>query len=157
MVSESVLNSTRDDTIVTAVALDAATGARLWAHRMRPGSVEGAVVGDLLLAPDGDRVTARELSGGAVRWRATLPAGDGYSCRFHSFAGLPPYAGCADAGATTRNVFYAVDPADGVFRKLAVPDGDVTALGAVDGELVFGVVSPRVRTGFGGVRTARSC
>ncbi|WP_329409097.1 PQQ-binding-like beta-propeller repeat protein [Streptomyces sp. NBC_00704] len=150
VVSESVLNSTRDDTIVTAVALDAATGARLWAHRMRPGSVEGAVVGDLLLAPDGDRVTARELSGGAVRWRATLPAGDGYSCRFHSFAGLPPYAGCADAGATTRNVFYAVDPADGVFRKLAVPDGDVTALGAVDGELVFGVVSPRVRTGFGG-------
>ncbi|MGW2619398.1 protein kinase domain-containing protein [Streptomyces sp. NPDC001500] len=149
IVGESVPNSARDDTVVTAVALDAATGARRWSHGMSPGSVDSAVVGDLLLAPDGNRVTARDLPGGAVRWTATLPVGDGYSCRFHGFDGLPPYAVCVNGGASTRNVFYAVDPADGSVRKLAVPDGEVEPLGAVGGELVFGMISPRDRPGSG--------
>ncbi|MCQ9134294.1 protein kinase domain-containing protein [Streptomyces hilarionis] len=149
LVSEGVLNSTRDDTIVTAVALDAVTGKRLWSHGMHPGGIESAVVGDLLLAPDGNRVTARDLVGGAVRWTATLPVADGYSCRFHAFEGLPPYVGCSYGRAGTRNVFYAVDPADGSTRKLAVPDGYVDPLGAVGGELVFGVISPSDREGSG--------
>ncbi|MEU5277677.1 PQQ-binding-like beta-propeller repeat protein [Streptomyces asoensis] len=141
LVSQTVLNDSGDDETTTALALDTATGKPLWSRTMElSGSVDAAVLGDLLMAPDGNRVTARPLSGdGAARWTATLPAGNGYACRFHRVAGLP-YAGCTDAanpGEITRNVLVALDPADGSTKKVKLPDEDLVPVGAVGPDLVF--------------------
>ncbi|MEH0511501.1 PQQ-binding-like beta-propeller repeat protein [Streptomyces sp. B21-106] len=143
VVSEFVMNKAGNDQSATALALDTATGKLLWSRPLRgTSSVEPAVVGDLLLTADGYRVTARELRGGAVRWTATVPAKSTYSCEFQEADGVP-YADCTDAGTPSRNVFYAVDPADGSTRKVSVPDGDVDYVGSVDGDLVFVAQVPR--------------
>ncbi|MDX3803089.1 serine/threonine-protein kinase [Streptomyces sp. AK04-3B] len=143
LVSEFVMNKAGNDQSATALALDTATGKLLWSRPLRgTGHVDPAVVGDLLLTADGYRVTARELRGGAVRWTATVPAGSTYSCEFQEADGVP-YADCTDAGTPSRNVFYAVDPADGSTRKVSVPDGDVDYVGSVDGDLVFVAQVPR--------------
>ncbi|MFD9434996.1 protein kinase [Streptomyces sp. NPDC060002] len=143
LVSQSVLNSAGDDQTSTAVALDSATGKRLWSRTSnRTGSVASAVVGDLLMTSDGYRVTARELRDGTARWTATVPVGPTYSCVLHDVDSVP-YAGCTDAGTPSRTVFYAVDPADGSTRKVSVPDGDAVYVGAVDGDLAFVMHVPR--------------
>lgn len=143
LVSEFVMNKAGNDQSATAVALDAATGKLLWSRPLSgAGRVDPAVVGDLLLTSDGNRVTARRLRDGAVRWTATVPAGPTYSCRFRDADGVP-FADCTDSGTPSRNVFYAVDPADGSTRKVSVPDGDVEYAGAVDGALVFVAQVPR--------------
>ncbi|WP_406009408.1 serine/threonine-protein kinase [Streptomyces sp. NBC_00637] len=143
LVSQSVLNSAGDEQTVTVVALDSATGKRLWSRTSEgTGSVASAVVGDLLMTSDGYRVTAREVGDGAERWTATVPVGPTYSCVFHDVDSLP-YAGCTDAGTPSRHVFYAVDPADGSTRKVSVPDGDTVYVGAVGGDLAFVTHVPR--------------
>ncbi|MEU3618338.1 serine/threonine-protein kinase [Streptomyces sp. NPDC006872] len=138
LVSESIRNSAGNDQTSTVVALDAATGKRrLWSHPMSEGGVTAALVGDLLMTPDGDKgVTARDPRDGTVRWTATLPAGPTYGCDLYDVDSVP-YAGCTDAGTPSRTVFYAVDPADGSTRKVSVPDGDAVYVGAVDGDLAF--------------------
>ncbi|WP_314222690.1 protein kinase domain-containing protein [Streptomyces zaehneri] len=143
LVSQLVQNGAGTDQTSTAVALDAATGKRLWSrtlHQTTP--VDPAVVGDLLMTADGYRVTARELRDGSERWTATLPAGPTYGCEFYDVDGVP-YAGCTDAGTPSRTVFYAVDPADGSTRKVSVPDGDAVHVGAVGGDLAFVMFVPR--------------
>ncbi|KPI25975.1 PQQ-binding-like beta-propeller repeat protein [Streptomyces sp. NPDC048253] len=136
LVRQSVVNSTGDDTVIKVVALDSGTGERLWSRPMDSRAVQPAVVGDLLLTPDGKRVTARDPRDGTARWTTDLPAGPSYSCEFHDIGGLP-YAGCGDAGSPSRTVFYAVDPADGATREVSVPDGDLEHVGDLDGDLVF--------------------
>ncbi|WP_460064716.1 protein kinase domain-containing protein [Streptomyces sp. YKOK-I1] len=136
LVSQAVLNSAGDDTAATVVALDAGTGDRLWSRAAADSYETPAVVGDLLLIPDGLRVTARDPRDGSTRWTTTLPAGAGYSCQVHDVDGLP-YAGCTNAGTPSRTVFYAVDPADGTPRKVSVPDGDAVHVGTLGGDLVF--------------------
>ncbi|MFH0176882.1 PQQ-binding-like beta-propeller repeat protein [Streptomyces cacaoi] len=142
LVSQSVMNSAGDDETMTVVARDSATGKRLWSRPMSATGVTAALVGDLLMTPDGDRVTARDPRDGTARWTATLPAGPTYGCQFYDVDGVP-YAGCTDAGTPSRTVFYAVDPADGSTRKVSVPDGDAVYLGAVDGDLAFVMYTPR--------------
>ncbi|MEU9269562.1 protein kinase [Streptomyces sp. NPDC048251] len=143
LVSQSVQNSAGTDQSSTAVALDSATGKRLWSRTLNEtGPVEPAVVGDLLMTADGYRVTARELRDGTTRWTATLPVASSYGCRFHDVDSVP-YAGCGDAGTPSRTVFYAVDPADGSTRKVSVPDGDAVHVGAVGGDLAFVMYTPR--------------
>ncbi|GAB7107876.1 serine/threonine-protein kinase [Streptomyces phaeofaciens JCM 4814] len=136
LVRQSVVSSTGGDPTMKAVALDSGTGERLWSRPMDSRAVEPAVIGDLLLAPDGSRVTARDPRDGTARWTTDLPAGPTYSCKFHDIGGLP-YAGCSDAGYPSRTVFYAVDPADGTTRKVSVPDGELEHVGEADGDLVF--------------------
>jgi serine/threonine protein kinase/outer membrane protein assembly factor BamB len=143
LVSENVMNKEGNDQSNTVLALDTATGKLLWSRPTREtGAVDLAVVGDLLLTSDGYRVTARDVRAGAVRWKATVPAAPTYHCEFQE-ADDVLYADCTDAGTPTRNVFYAVDRADGSMRKLSVPDGDLDHLGAVDGDLVFAAQAPR--------------
>ncbi|MEU1176285.1 PQQ-binding-like beta-propeller repeat protein [Streptomyces sp. NPDC005820] len=141
LLTQSVVNSAGNDTTATLVALDPGTGARLWSRVTHGYDQEPALVGDLLLVPDGKRVTARDPRDGTARWTTTLPAGADYGCRFHDVDGLP-YAGCTNAGTPSRTVFYAVDPADGTTREVSVPDGDAVHVGAVDGDLAF-VMSSR--------------
>ncbi|MER6556971.1 serine/threonine-protein kinase [Streptomyces sp. NPDC001027] len=143
LVSEVVMNKAGNDQSATLLALDAATGKLLWSRPMPgTGAVDPAVVGDLVLTSDGYRVTARDVRGGAARWTATVPAGPTYHCEFQQADGVP-YADCTDAGTPSRNVFYAVDPADGSTRKVSVPDGDLDYVGAVDGDLAFTAQVPR--------------
>ncbi|MFE7933676.1 protein kinase [Streptomyces sp. NPDC057456] len=143
LVSQSLLDSAGTDQTSTAVALDSATGKRLWSRPLnQTGPVDLAVVGDLLMTADGYRVTARELRDGTARWTATLPVASSYGCRFYDVDSVP-YAGCGDAGSPSRTVFYAVDPADGSTRKVSVPDGDVVHVGAVGGDLAFVMYTPR--------------
>ncbi|KUN86952.1 protein kinase domain-containing protein [Streptomyces griseoruber] len=142
LVSQAVMNSANTDQTRTVVALDSATGKRLWSRPISEGDVTTALVGDLLMTPDGDRVTARDPRDGTVRWTATLPAGPTYGCEFYDVDGVP-YAGCTDAGTPSRTVFYAVDPADGSTRKVSVPDGDAVYVGAVGGDLAFVMFTPR--------------
>ncbi|MFI5871176.1 PQQ-binding-like beta-propeller repeat protein [Streptomyces sp. NPDC051445] len=146
LTEQSVLNSARNGQTRHAVALDSATGKRLWSRPLHDtGSVDPSVVGDLLMTADGYRVTAREVRDGTARWTAALPIGDGYHCRFHLVGSLP-YAGCTDAanvGETTRNVLFALDPADGSTRTVKVPDVEAVPLGAVGGDLVFVVYAAR--------------
>ncbi|MCQ9184650.1 PQQ-binding-like beta-propeller repeat protein [Streptomyces sp. IBSBF 2953] len=145
LVLEIVTNTAGNDERTTAVALDPATGRRLWSRTLNPSAstaTEAGLSGDLLLSSAGGRMTARELPGGAERWTAALPAGLTYSCEFHDVDGAP-YLGCLDAGTPSRNVFYAVDRADGSTRKVRVPDGDVEYVGAVGGDLVFVAQVPR--------------
>ncbi|MFD5269825.1 PQQ-binding-like beta-propeller repeat protein [Streptomyces sp. NPDC058335] len=136
LVTQSALNSAGDDTTSSVVALDSLTGERLWSHLMSTTGLTAALVGDLLMTPDGNRVTARDPIGGTALWTATLPAASSYGCQFYDVDSVP-YAGCTDAGTPTRTVFYAVDPADGSTRKVSVPDGDSMYVGAVDGDLAF--------------------
>ncbi|WP_330350044.1 protein kinase domain-containing protein [Streptomyces sp. NBC_00582] len=140
LVAQSVMNSTGDDTATSVVALDAGTGERLWSRAMDGSGTDPAVVGELLLIPDGKRVTARDPRDGTARWTTTLPAGGDYGCELHDVDGLP-YAGCTNAGTPSRTVFYAVDPADGTTRKVSVPDGDAVHVGTVDGDLAFVMAS----------------
>ncbi|MGW2046840.1 protein kinase domain-containing protein [Streptomyces sp. NPDC001858] len=143
LVSQSVLNSAKNDQIRTVVALDSATGKLLWSHPMSGSGVTPALVGDLLMIPEGGkRVTARDPRDGTARWTATLPAGPTYSCDFYDVDGVP-YAGCGDAGTPSRTVFYAVGPADGSTRKVSVPDGDLVHVGAVGGDLAFVMSTPQ--------------
>lgn len=133
--SQGVTDTERGDDTTTVVALDAHSGKRLWARAQESDSSEAAVVGDLLLAPDGDRVTARSPRDGTARWTATLPSG--YGCEFHEVEGRP-YAACTDTGEkSTDNVLVALDPADGSTRRVDMPDVDGHILGAFDGDLVF--------------------
>ncbi|WP_329216501.1 serine/threonine-protein kinase [Streptomyces sp. NBC_01485] len=143
LVSQTVLNSAGNDQATTVVALDSATGERLWSRPVSTsGATAAALVGDLLLVPDGDGVTARDPRDGTARWTATLPAGPTYGCRFYDVDSVP-YAGCTDAGTPSRTVFYAVDPADGSTRKVSVPDGDVVHVGTVGGDLAFVMYAAR--------------
>ncbi|WP_108999835.1 protein kinase domain-containing protein [Streptomyces rishiriensis] len=150
LVLESVTNKAGNDQGTTAVALDAATGRPLWSRtltRSASTAVQAGVSGDLLLTSAGRRMTARALPGGAERWTATVPAGPTYSCEFHDVDGVP-YTVCLDAGTPSRNVVYAVDPADGSTRKVSVPDGDVDYVGALGGDLVFAVQVRRDQRSF---------
>ncbi|MEU0118951.1 PQQ-binding-like beta-propeller repeat protein [Streptomyces bobili] len=142
LVRQTVVNRAGDDQTAEVVALDSVTGKRLWALPMSVTLVTAALVGDLLMIPHGNRVTAHDPRTGTARWTATLPAGAGYGCQFYDVDSVP-YAGCTDAGTPTRTVFYAVDPADGSTRKVGVPDGDSVHVGAVGGDLVFLVRVPR--------------
>ncbi|MEV5487084.1 serine/threonine-protein kinase [Streptomyces bobili] len=136
LVTQSAVNSAGDDTTSSVVALDSVTGKRLWSQPMSTTGFTSALVGDLLMTPDGNRMAALDPITGSRSWTATLPAGPSYGCRFYDVDSVP-YAGCTDAGKPTRTVFYAVDPADGSTRKVSVPDGDSVYVGAVDGDLAF--------------------
>ncbi|SMF31921.1 serine/threonine-protein kinase [Streptomyces sp. Amel2xC10] len=135
LVLQSVVSDTGGDPTATVLALDTRTGERLWSRTLGGREVEPALVGALVLTPDGRRVTARDPRDGRARWTADLPAGPTYSCAFHDLGGVP-YAGCLDAGSPMRNVFYALDPDDGTTREVAVPD-DLEHVGVTGGDLVF--------------------
>ncbi|MFF3336766.1 PQQ-binding-like beta-propeller repeat protein [Streptomyces sp. NPDC002888] len=133
--SQAVTDDERGDDTAGVVALDADNGKRLWSRTEESDTLDAAVVGDLLLTPDGNRVTARSPRDGTARWSATLPSG--YGCEFHEVEGRP-YAACTDTGEkSTDNVLVAIDPADGSTRRVGIPDVDGHILGTFDGDLVF--------------------
>jgi outer membrane protein assembly factor BamB len=119
------------------VALDTASGGRLWTRTVREEFAEAAFSNGLVVAADGDgrSVVARSPRTGAERWRARLPA-DHY-CSFAE-AGTGLYAQCVPTTGelTQESVMLALDPADGSTRRLAgTYSGGL--LGALDGRLLF--------------------
>ncbi|MFI0963582.1 serine/threonine-protein kinase [Streptomyces sp. NPDC021080] len=137
LVRQSVVSSSGGPRAAKVLALDSGTGELLWSRTMNDETVQPALVGDLLLVPDGKRVTARDPRKGTARWTTVLPAEPAYYCNFLEIGGLP-YADCSDqASSARRTVFYAMTPADGTTRKVSVPDGDLAYVGDVDGDLAF--------------------
>ncbi|MGW2820263.1 protein kinase domain-containing protein [Streptomyces sp. NPDC001443] len=136
LVRQSVVSSTGGPRAAKVLALDSGTGELLWSRTMDDATVQPALVGDLLLVPDGKRVTARDPRKGTARWTTVLPADPAYYCNFVEIGGLP-YADCSDLASSAHTVFYALAPADGTTRKVSVPDGNLTYVGDVDGDLAF--------------------
>ncbi|MFE2585137.1 PQQ-binding-like beta-propeller repeat protein [Streptomyces sp. NPDC059378] len=136
LVRQSVVSSTGADRVAKVLALDSGTGELLWSRPMDDDTIQPALVGDLLLVPDGERVTARDPRQGTARWTTDLPAGPDHFCGFHGTGSLA-YAVCLDAARSSHTLLYAVDPADGTTRKVSVPDGDLEHVGDLDGDPVF--------------------
>ncbi|MFF5189567.1 serine/threonine-protein kinase [Streptomyces sp. NPDC000345] len=133
--TQGVMNDERDGETISVVALDAESGKRLWSRPVHGNGFEAAVVGDLVLTPDGDRMTARSPRDGKARWTATLPSG--YGCEFLDVDGRP-YAACTDLGQEgVDDVLLAIDPDDGTMRRAEVPGVNGVQLGTLDGDLVF--------------------
>ncbi|MFD7877027.1 PQQ-binding-like beta-propeller repeat protein [Streptomyces sp. NPDC059766] len=136
LVRQSVVSSTGGPRAAKVLALDSGTGELLWSRPMDDDTVQPALVGDLLLVPDGSRVTARDPRQGTARWTTDLPAGPDHFCGFHGTGSLA-YAVCLDAARSSHTLLYAVDPADGTTRKVSVPDGDLAYAGDADGDPVL--------------------
>ncbi|MFF8863441.1 PQQ-binding-like beta-propeller repeat protein [Streptomyces sp. NPDC015139] len=137
LVRESVLNAAGNDTTATVAAFAAADGRRLWSRPTRDGNASAALVGGLVLVPDGPTVTARSPRDGSARWSMPVPAG--HHCDFLG-AGGGLYADCTGyhtpSGAQRRLI--AVDPADGSARRLpAAPPVTADYAGTLDGRLVY--------------------
>ncbi|WP_317442917.1 protein kinase domain-containing protein [Streptomyces collinus] len=137
LVRESVLNTAGNDTTTTVAAFAAADGRRLWSRPTGEANAPAALVGGVVLVPDGLTVTARSPRDGSARWTMSVPAGQ--HCDFHG-AGGDVYADCTGyhtpSGARRRLI--AVDPADGSTRPLpAAPSLTADYAGTLDGRLVY--------------------
>ena len=136
MLVEQTYTPDRGDVVVTAAALDAGTGRRLWQRTVNVDAVRPYVSGDLVIVPDdgGRSVTARSPRTGAERWTAPLPEGQYCS---PADTGEDLYLECApDLVPSKETLLLGLDPADGSARRLTVPTGR-TLVGAFDGRLVF--------------------
>ncbi|MER8012293.1 serine/threonine-protein kinase [Streptomyces sp. NPDC094149] len=137
LVRETIGNAAGDDETITVAALAADSGRRLWSRQVPNQSVDTALVGGLVLVPDGSGVTARSPRDGAARWSMPLPSG--YNCTF-VLDGDRAFTDCVDyhtpSGAQRR--LFALDPADGRLRRLG-SGLSVTAAyaGTLDGRPVF--------------------
>ncbi|MFE7650460.1 protein kinase domain-containing protein [Streptomyces phaeoluteigriseus] len=118
----------------SVVALDAATGERLWARKVTGGNGTPAVAGGLALLPGNGSVTARSLRD-EFAWTAPLPAD--HACDFHDVDG-DLYAVCSRYDGDDPGVrLLALDRADGTVRPLTTLELHSAFLGVRDDELVF--------------------
>ncbi|MGW3099694.1 protein kinase domain-containing protein [Streptomyces sp. NPDC001102] len=137
LVRETIGNAAGDDETITVSGLAADSGRRLWSRQVSNQWTATALVGGLVLVPDGSGVTARSPRDGAARWSVTLPSG--YNCSY-VLDGDRAFVDCLDyhtpTGAQRR--LFALDPADGGLRRLGSAPSVVAAYaGALDGRLVF--------------------
>ncbi|MFI8228099.1 PQQ-binding-like beta-propeller repeat protein [Streptomyces sp. NPDC085900] len=137
LVREVIGNAAGDDDTTTVSALAVDGGRRLWSRQVQNQYVETALVGGLVLTPDGAVVTARSPRDGAARWSMTLPSG--YNCTF-ALDGDRAFADCADyhTPSGAQRLLFALDPADGGLRRLrSGPSVTATYAGMLDGRPVF--------------------
>ncbi|MFD8305563.1 protein kinase [Streptomyces sp. NPDC059690] len=137
LVRETIGNAAGDDEAITVSALVADSGRRLWSRQVPNQWVAAALVGGLVLVPDGSGVTARSPRDGAARWRVTLPSG--YNCSY-DLDGDRAFVDCLDyhTPSGARRLLFALDPADGGLRRLgSAPSVVATYAGVLDGRLVF--------------------
>ncbi|MEU1479076.1 protein kinase [Streptomyces sp. NPDC005760] len=124
------------DLVTSVIALDTATGKRLWHRTVGPRATQVSVTGDLVLVPDIGRgsLTARSARTGAQRWTAPLPAG--MQCDpAHTNVGL--YLECVPGMTPAEEILLlGFDRADGSVRRLKVPDHS-TLVGTYDGRLLY--------------------
>ncbi|MFH8336840.1 protein kinase [Streptomyces sp. AM6-12] len=121
----------------SVLALDAASGTRLWSHPVRTDSLGSGYAAGVTMTQEGDgsAVTVRSARDGTVRGRIPVPAG--YDC-YPLAADDRPYVECiarAEGSHTTK--FLVVDPADGSARTLTSPAQQRSFIGVRDGQLVF--------------------
>ncbi|MFE9770296.1 PQQ-binding-like beta-propeller repeat protein [Streptomyces sp. NPDC005931] len=137
LVRQTVSRDAADAEVTSVLALDAATGERLWARQVDEVNAAPVVVGDLVVLPeDGGSLTARSPRTGSERWRAALPGQ--HSCGPTPVGGVL-YLQCFSQteGDRQDSLMVALDLTDGTARSLplAIPDTDL--LGAYDGQLVL--------------------
>ncbi|MFF9116117.1 PQQ-binding-like beta-propeller repeat protein [Streptomyces massasporeus] len=144
LVRQVVTRGSADAEVTSVVALDAATGDRLWARQVDEMSAPPAVAGDVVVLPDGGdgpSLTARSPRTGAERWTAPLP--EGHSC------GLTPAGGALylqcfaqQEGERQDSLIVTLDLTDGTARRLPLPTPDADLVGAHDGGLILLTESP---------------
>ncbi|MER7482890.1 serine/threonine-protein kinase [Streptomyces sp. NPDC126510] len=122
----------------SVVALDAATGERLWARAVDEVNATAVVAGDLVVLPDGGgrSLTARSPRTGTERWTAPLPSG--HACGPIT-AGGSLHLQCfgQTAGDRQESLVVTLDLGDGTARRLPLPTPDTDLLGVYDGQLVL--------------------
>jgi outer membrane protein assembly factor BamB len=121
----------------SVLALDGASGARLWSHPVRTDSLGSAYAAGVTLTQEGDggTVTVRSARDGTVRRRIPVPSG--YDCLLLA-AEDRPYVEClAQAEGSHATRFLVVDPTDGSARALTSPAQPRSFVGVRDGQLVF--------------------
>jgi hypothetical protein len=119
LVQQIVHEESFDQSLTKVVALDAESGEQLWAREVNQDATAVTLAGDLLLTPDGRKVTARSPRTGAGRWTFTTPA-DHY-CTFTTL-GTALYAQCFPSDTAEHTRFLELNRTDGsVVRRLEAP------------------------------------
>ncbi|MEU6476723.1 protein kinase [Streptomyces sp. NPDC047017] len=121
----------------SVLALDGASGTKIWSHPVRTDSLGSAYAAGVTLTQEGDgrAVTVRSARDGSVR--RAIPAPAGYDCSPLA-ADDRPYVECmTQAEGSHRTKFLVVDPADGTARTLTSPAQSRSFVGVQDGRLVF--------------------
>ncbi|WP_345667913.1 outer membrane protein assembly factor BamB family protein, partial [Streptomyces similanensis] len=127
----------------SVLALDGASGARLWSHPVRTDSLGSVYAAGVLLTQedDGSAVTVRSARDGAVRRRIPVPPG--YDC-LPLTAGDRPYVECMiKAEGSHAMKFLVVEPGDGSARTLDSPAQQRSFVGVQDGRLLFAETDDR--------------
>ncbi|MFC5220355.1 serine/threonine-protein kinase [Streptomyces coerulescens] len=124
------------DSGTTIAALDTGTGEPLWHRTLTGGSMGATVSGGLVVLPAGGEgaVAARSPRTGAVRWTATLPAGQ--YCD-PTGVGADLLLRCGPEMAPSKDaLLLTLDRADGTARRLTVPNRG-NLVGTYDRRLLF--------------------
>ncbi|GHH01768.1 protein kinase domain-containing protein [Streptomyces lanatus] len=124
------------DSSIMLAALDTGTGEPLWHRTLTGGPMDATVSGGLVVMPAGGEgaVTARSPRTGAVRWTATLPAGQ--YCD-PTGVGADLLLRCGPEMAPSKEaLLLTLDRTDGTARRLAVPNRG-RLVGSYDGRLLF--------------------
>ncbi|MFF5962550.1 protein kinase [Streptomyces collinus] len=116
-------------------AFDTGTGDRLWDRAVNDAWAEVALLGDIVVIPEGDgtSMTARSVRTGAPRWTERLPAK--HACGTKEAAGKL-WLECSPEERPENGFVMELHPADGPARRLSVPS-QAALLGAFDGRLLF--------------------
>ncbi|MFF8592341.1 PQQ-binding-like beta-propeller repeat protein [Streptomyces sp. NPDC015220] len=121
----------------SVIALDGASGARIWTHAVRTDSLGSVYAAGVTLTQEGDgsAVTVRSARDGTVRRRVPVPSG--YDC-LPLAADDRPFVECMtqEEGSHVTE-FLVVDPKDGSVRTLTSPAQPRSFIGVLDGRLVF--------------------
>ncbi|MFF7381196.1 PQQ-binding-like beta-propeller repeat protein [Streptomyces massasporeus] len=138
LVSQVVSRGSAGAEAKSVVALDAATGKRLWSRAIDEVNAAPVVVGDLVVLPEGGgrSLTARSPRTGTERWTAPLPTG--HACG-PTPAGGALHLQCFSQTGSDRqdSLVVTLDLADGTARRLPLPSPDTDLIGAYDGQLVL--------------------
>ncbi|KUN09306.1 serine/threonine protein kinase [Streptomyces yokosukanensis] len=121
----------------SVLALDDASGRRIWSHAIRTDTLGSAYAAGVTLTQedDGSAVTVRSARDGTVRRRVPVPSG--YDCSPLAADGRPYVECTTEEEGSHATKFLVVDPGDGSVRALTSPAQQRSFVGVRDGQLVF--------------------
>ncbi|MFL4909937.1 protein kinase domain-containing protein [Streptomyces sp. MMS24-I2-30] len=125
------------------VALDAATGKRVWTRTVDAGHPAALFGGGVLAMPDGaHEFVALDAATGKNLWHTSARSSQGTGCSPLVVAGAP-YGLCTNANDPFQGQvgFLRLDPADGTPRELDPLPLTVEPLGSTEGRPLFAVLA----------------
>ncbi|WP_405867947.1 protein kinase domain-containing protein [Streptomyces sp. NBC_00005] len=123
------------------VALDAATGNRVWTRTIDAGQAPALFSRGVVAMPDGAKeFVAFDAKSGQELWRTPAKTSAGTACAPVVLDGAP-YGVCTDATDPFKGAagFLRLDPADGTGHELGTLPLTAQPLGAVHGQPLFAV------------------